>query len=79
MKAILSAISVMLAVCILDGACAGTWYVDGSVPKAGDGTSWEKALKRIQAAIEKAQDGDTVIVAQGTYLENINFTGKTSS
>ena len=76
MKAIVSAMSVMLAVCILDGAWAGTWYVDVSVPKAGDGTSWEKALEKIQAGINKAADGDTVIVAQGTYVENIQFKGK---
>lgn len=76
MKAIVGAVSVMVAVCILDGACAGTWYVDVSVPKAGDGTSWEKAFKRIQVGINNASNGDTVIVAQGTYVENINFNGK---
>lgn len=76
MKTIVSAMSVMLAVCVLDGACAATWYVDASVPKAGDGTSWEKAFKRIQVGINNTTDGDTVIVAQGTYVENINFNGK---
>ncbi len=52
------------------------WYVDGSVPESGDGTSWETAFKTIQKGIAAASDGQKVLVAQGTYLENIRFGGK---
>src|SRR5437870_1022010 len=31
---------------------------------------------KIQQAIIAAQNGDTVLAASGTYVENINFTGK---
>ncbi|MDP2897810.1 MAG: right-handed parallel beta-helix repeat-containing protein [bacterium] len=53
-----------------------TWHVDGSVPASGDGTSWENALKTIQEGIDASSNGDTVLVAEGTYIENIKFNGK---
>ena len=33
----------------------------------------------IQMAIENAENGDTVLVVQGTYMENIDFLGKAIS
>jgi len=66
-----------LTVHICLGASGATWYVDGSVSHVGDGQSWETAFKYIQTAVfYAASDGDTVIVAPGTYVEGVHFDGK---
>ena len=50
-------------------ASAKTNYVDNALKDytGHDGTSWEKAYKRIQSAVEAASNGDTVLVAPGEY------------
>lgn len=59
-----------------DPACVPHSYVDASVPVSGDGTSWQSPFKMIQEGIDKAMDGDVVVVGPGTYAENIEFKGK---
>ncbi len=47
---------------------ATTFYVDARVgAQANSGSSWALAKKSIQDAIELSRDGDTILVAPGTY------------
>ncbi len=76
MRKIIGPISIVVMLCIPQESWGGTWYVDGAVSASGDGRSWQSAFKKVQEGINGASNGDTVIVAQGTYLENIEFKGK---
>ena len=52
--------------------CLITVTADAATLEVGEG----KTYASIQAAINDADTGDTVLVHDGTYVENINFLGK---
>lgn len=51
------------------------WYIDSTMPLSGDGTSPTTAFKTIQEGHDAADNGDVIIIASGTYDENVNVEG----
>ncbi|MBV7532438.1 gliding motility-associated C-terminal domain-containing protein [Chitinophaga sp. sic0106] len=56
-----------------------TFYVNGNVPKSGDGKSWAGAYKTLKEAMVQANKGTqtSVYLAQGTYRSDTNIQGNT--
>lgn len=50
---------------------ATTWYVDGAGDDGNDCQTPGTACQTVAAAIGKASDGDTVLIAAGVYTENL--------
>ena len=48
-------------------AHAGTFFVNGEAPSAGNGASWATAFTTVTQALNAAKDGDQIWVAEGTY------------
>ncbi len=71
--------SLVVLLSSLEDTAATTWYVDASIESSGDGRSWPTAFKNIFEGVGASSDADTVVVAQGTYTENISFGGKNIS
>lgn len=44
------------------------WYVNASASGADDGSSWTDAFTSVQVAVDYAEDGDQVWVANGSYF-----------
>ena len=62
---------------VICGAEAQThWYVATTGSDVQGSGTLESPLANIQTAINATTNGDTVSVAAGTYVENINFSGK---
>lgn len=49
------------------GEVVSDWFVDGSVPASGDGSSWSQAFQTIQEAVNAASNGHDIYVRTGTY------------
>ena len=57
---------------------ANVIYVNDDAAGSHDGSSWENAFTDIQDALDLAQSGDMLFVAQGTYRPSVEVGGSGS-
>ena len=67
---VLGVVAVILPAAARPALAQTTWYVDGTRPSGGDGTSWTDAYRYLQDALYNSSivSGDTILVAGGTYF-----------
>ncbi len=65
----------LVSMLVVSAAQAGTLYVDVNCPGPGDGSEADPYCS-IQTAIDNALDTNEIVVAPGTYVEQINLAGK---
>ncbi len=72
---LLLALALVLSLGLVTGlpvmAGSTTWYVDAGVDESGDGTSPEEAFKTIAEALNVTSAEETIMVATGTYVEQL--------
>ena len=70
----------LLVISGITAAQADIWYVKTDGSDSNSGASWEEAFETIQAGMDAAVSGDTVVIGDGTYLgvgnKNLSFSGK---
>jgi len=67
-KGLTGALMIGLVGMVTQLSSAATYYVRTSGNDANTGTSWDTAKKTIQAGVDVAGNGNTVLVANGEYV-----------
>ncbi|MEO0469564.1 MAG: T9SS type A sorting domain-containing protein [Bacteroidota bacterium] len=77
MKRIIRLFAAVMALCFFTPVSANIIFVSTTANGSADGSSWENAFTDLQDAIDAAQAGDELWVAQGTYSPSRDQQGNT--